>query len=97
MVAYRAGVTVHELCRRFGIHRSTVSKILERHGVAMSVAGMSPEQIDEAVRLYQDDWSLARISRRMNVNDMTVLRRLQECGVKMRPRQGGKRSSDGRP
>jgi DNA invertase Pin-like site-specific DNA recombinase len=97
IAAYRAGATVYELGRRFGIHRSTVSKILERHGVAMRVAGMSPEQIDEAVRLYQDGWSLARIGRRMNVNDMTVLRRLQERGVKMRPRRGGKRSSDGRP
>jgi DNA invertase Pin-like site-specific DNA recombinase len=57
---------------------------------------MSPEQIDEAVRLYQDGWSLARIGERMGVNDMTVWRRLQERGVRMRPRQGGKRSS-GRP
>lgn len=97
IAAYRGGATVYELGRRFGIHRTTVSKILERHGVTMRTGGMSPEQIDEAVRLYQDGWSLARIGERMSVDDMTVWRRLQERGVKMRPRQGGKRSSGGQP
>jgi transposase-like protein len=91
IAAYCAGATVYELSRKFGIHRTTVSSILRRHGVAMRGGGLSPEQIIEAVRLYERGWSLARIGDRFGVNDMTVRSRLLEHGVQMRPRRGGKR------
>ncbi|REE94739.1 helix-turn-helix domain-containing protein [Thermomonospora umbrina] len=93
VAAYEAGASVYELGRRFHVHRTTISKILKRHGVSMRMTGMTPEQINEAVRLYQDGWSLARIGERMGVGDMTVRSRLLERGVRMRPRRGGRRST----
>ncbi|GLZ06788.1 helix-turn-helix domain containing protein [Actinomadura sp. NBRC 104412] len=90
VAAYRAGATVYELGRRFGIHRNTVSKILKRQGVRMRMGGMSPEQIDEAVNLYQEGWSLARIGKHMGVDGQTVRSRLLERGVKLRPRPGNR-------
>jgi hypothetical protein len=48
----------------------------------MRMRGLSPEQIDEAVRLYEAGWSLVRIGDRMGVDDMTVLHRLRERGVR---------------
>jgi DNA-directed RNA polymerase specialized sigma24 family protein len=43
--------------------------------------GLFPEQIDEAVQLYEEVWSLARIGERMGVDPTTVLTRLRERGV----------------
>ncbi|WP_410610123.1 hypothetical protein [Amycolatopsis sp. lyj-109] len=49
---YRSGATVYELGDRFGIERRTVSTILHRHGVPMRRRGLSPEQVDDAIHLY---------------------------------------------
>ncbi|POM22789.1 Sigma-70, region 4 [Actinomadura rubteroloni] len=78
---------MYELGERFGIDRQTASKILQRAGVAIRRHGLSPEQVDEAVRLYEKGWSLARIGERFDVSDMTVQRRLKERGMQMRPRR----------
>ncbi|MGH3787120.1 MAG: hypothetical protein ACRDRG_11350 [Pseudonocardiaceae bacterium] len=58
--SYRAGATVYKLGEQFGLDRRTVSEILRRHNVPMRRRGLSPEQVDEAVRLYESGWSLAR-------------------------------------
>jgi DNA-directed RNA polymerase specialized sigma24 family protein len=42
--------------------------------------GLSPDQVDEAVKLYKDGWSLARIGERMDVDPTTVLARLRGRG-----------------
>jgi uncharacterized protein (DUF433 family) len=47
--AYRKGVSVGELARSFGQHRSTVSAILDRHRVSRRPKSLSPEQAIRAV------------------------------------------------
>lgn len=88
---YLAGATVHELGDRFGVSRQTVGAILKRQGVPMRRRGLSPEQIDEAARLYESGWSLARIGTRLGVDSTTVLNRLRERGVRTRDAQGRQR------
>ncbi len=68
-------------------HRRTVSNILHRSQVPMRRRGLSPEQIDEAARLYGEGWSLVRIGERMGMDLTTVLTRLRERGVRMRDTQ----------
>ncbi len=75
----------------FGIARQTVGKILKHEGVTMRRRGLTPEQVDEAVRLYKAGWSLTRISERMNVDPTTVLSRLRERGVRTRDPHGRRR------
>lgn len=82
--SYRAGATVHELAGRFGPAHRTVSRMLRGQGVALRRQGLSPEQVDEAVRLYRSGWSLARIGQPMNVDPTTVLNRLRERRVQTR-------------
>jgi hypothetical protein len=53
--------------------------------------GLSPDQIDEAVQLYKEGWSLAWVGKRMTVDPTTVLARLRERGVRMRDAQGRER------
>jgi DNA invertase Pin-like site-specific DNA recombinase len=91
IAGYKAGATVYELGRKFGIERRTVSNILHRHDVPMRRRSLSPEQVDEAVRLYRDGWPLARIGRRLEVDPTTVLTKLRARGVRMRDTQGRER------
>jgi DNA-binding transcriptional ArsR family regulator len=88
---YQGGATVYQLGRRFGISRQTVSRHLHRHGVSMRMQGLSLEQIDEAVRLYEASWSLARIGQHLSVDAGTVQARLRERGVRMRDARGRER------
>lgn len=54
----------------------------------MRMTGLGGEQIEEAARLYEAGWTLAKISKRMRVSPDTVRLRLIEHGVAMRPRGG---------
>jgi lambda repressor-like predicted transcriptional regulator len=83
-VAYRAGKAIKELAAWFGIHRATVTAVLQRLGVELGQSGLSDAQVAEACRLYPDGWSLARLAERYDVTDMTVRRYLLLAGVVMR-------------
>jgi DNA invertase Pin-like site-specific DNA recombinase len=82
--AYRAGGATKELAARFGIHRGTVTAVLQRLGVEPRKRGLDDEQTAEACRLYAKGWSLARLAERYDVADMTVRRYLLFAGVVMR-------------
>lgn len=89
---YQAGSTVYQLADQFDIERRTVSAILHRHDVPMRRSGLTDNQAEDAERLYQQGWSLARIGDRMNVTADTVRKRLLERGVTMRDTQGRPRT-----
>jgi N-acyl-L-homoserine lactone synthetase len=84
IAAYLAGARLKDLAGLFGVHRTTVSSILARHGVELRPVGMSLDQVDHAARLYREGWSLARIGEKVGVDDMTVRRYLLLAGVVMR-------------
>ena len=65
---YTTGATTHELGDKLGIDRRTVSAILRRHSVDMRRRGLSPDQVDDAIRLYNSGWSLARIGGHLSVD-----------------------------
>lgn len=69
---YLAGRTVYELAAEFGINRRTVSEHLHRRRVPMRRRGLSAVQKKEAIRLYEQGWSLARIGARFKVHPGTV-------------------------
>lgn len=89
--AYRAGSTVYQLGPRFGIDRRTGGQILTRNGVPTKHPGLTEGDIDQAVQLYGEGWSLARIGERLGVTATTVHRRLRERGVAMRSTSGAAR------
>lgn len=82
--AYRAGVRIKDLARRFDVHRTTVTSLLLRHDVELRPVGLSPDQVRDAARLYRDGWALARLGQKFDVDDMTVRRYLLLAGVVMR-------------
>jgi len=89
IAAYEAGARVCELAQVYGLHRTTVSRHIFRAGKAQPV--MTEGQIDEAVRLYAEGWTLHEVGRSVGVGDQTVRRALVEQGVTIRP--GGRRGA----
>jgi len=81
IAGYRAGATTYELGDRFSIDRRTVSAILHRHGVDMRRRGLSPAQVDDAIRLYSSGWSLVRIGDHLKIDPTTVLRQLRKRDI----------------
>ncbi|WAL68745.1 hypothetical protein ORV05_13530 [Amycolatopsis cynarae] len=57
--------------------------------------GLSPDQVDHAIHLYNLGWSLARVGDHLNVNHTTVLNKLREHGIPARDTHGRPRSEAG--
>jgi hypothetical protein len=85
---YRAGATVKELAVEFGIHRTTVTQHLRSNGVALRRRGLDDQQVEQAVHLYRQGWSLARVGARLHVDAHTVRVALRARGVPMRDTHG---------
>jgi transposase len=89
--AYDAGATVKELAATFGVHRNTVTLGLDRQGVTRRPRSLTLAQVERAVELYAEGWSVARIGDTLDVWGSTVLRALQKAGVRLRDPQGRER------
>jgi hypothetical protein len=85
---YRAGAKVGELAANFGVHRDTVSEILDRQGIARRQKGLAPELLSELIALYRSGSSLATIGAKMSVDPGTVALALRRAGTPLRPRRG---------
>lgn len=85
---YEAGSTTIELMSRYGLGKGTVIKLLHDRGVPMRRQGLSEAQIKEAMRLYADGWSLARLGQRYDCAHTVVRKALLNHGVRMRARPG---------
>ena len=59
--------------------------------------GLSPDQVDLAIHLYNLGWSLARTGEHLKVNHTTVLNTLREHGIPTRDTHGRPRTEAGGP
>jgi lambda repressor-like predicted transcriptional regulator len=84
VAAYEAGGRVKQLARQFGIHRLTVSSILQREGVTLRPRGIHPDDLSEVIRLYREGWPLARLAAKFDVSPTTVTNTLRRAGVPIR-------------
>lgn len=69
---YEAGARVCELARIYDLHRTTVAKHVARAGKTRPV--MTETQIDEAVVLYREGWTLHNVGQHLGVADQTIRR-----------------------
>jgi len=91
IAAYRSGKKINSLASEFGIDRTTVMAVLHRERVERRRRGLDPQNLPHVARLYMEGWSAARLGQKFGANASTVLRRLREHGVAIRPRRGWQR------
>ncbi len=84
IAGYQAGVPVHQLATEHSCHRTTISGLLKRHGIAARRQPVSEKQLAQMVRLYESGLSLARVGERLGLADTTVHRHLRGHGVRIR-------------
>jgi transposase-like protein len=82
---YEQQVPVKDLAQRFGIHRATVTVLLQRHGVELRKLRLPPTGIPMVADLYRQGWSLVQLGARFGVDSSSVWRALRDAGVTMRP------------
>jgi hypothetical protein len=88
---YEAGEPSTALMQAFGLSKGSVLEVLRDARVAMRNQGLSDGQIEEAERLYETGWSLARIGGKFGVDHTVVRRQLMLRGVPMRDTHGRER------
>jgi hypothetical protein len=81
---YATGRTVKELAGHFRVNRQTIAAWLTRRGVDRRPRGLTAEQVERAIELYIDGWSLRRIGRLLGAADATVWKALKTGGVQTR-------------
>jgi hypothetical protein len=88
--AYQAGATISQLAVDFGIHRTTVTGHLDRHGIPRhsEQTAWDDEILTQAADLYATGLSLADVGHRFGVDAQTVASRFRRAGVTVRPRRG---------
>ncbi len=84
---YRAGKTIYELADEYGCHRVTVSAILKRNGVTVSVE-KSEKMFDpaKAAELYESGMKSKDIGIRLGVSEQTIRKCLKKQGIRIRTR-----------
>lgn len=84
----KRGQTMKEIAARHGIHRVTVSEILNRTGTAKRPQGMNTTQAKRAARLSESGLSLANIGAQLGFNATTIRAVLLRPGVTTRDSNG---------
>lgn len=86
---YQAGEPTTALMVKYQIGKGTVLGILESHRVERRRnKGLTAKQAEEAIRLYQEGWSLVRVGQRFGRQHTIILDVLKRAGVPRRPRPG---------
>lgn len=85
--AYERGETMNSLAQRLGVHRTTISKQLDRtRTTKRPKIKLTEERLAQAKKFYLQGWSTQRIAWELKLGQTTVYDALKEAGVQMRRR-----------
>jgi hypothetical protein len=85
---YEAGIHTPELVKKYTLSKTSVLKILRDNHVAIRRQSMTPEQIGQAMQLYEDGYSLSATAQEIEMPKQSVRNALLKAGVKMRVSRG---------
>lgn len=85
---YEDGAEIKDLAAQYGVHRVSIYHYLDEAGIARRVRFMKPEQAKQAIQLYTEGASLAKVGERLGFAPHTVERALRKHGVALRDTHG---------
>jgi len=84
---YKEGKSTYALALQFGCHRSTVSNILKRYGIAVSKCKAQKKlNAADVAAMYENMHTSAEIAERYKVNPQAIIHCLRNQGIKTRGR-----------
>lgn len=88
--AYQAGATISQLAARYGIHRTTVTALLDQHQIPRHSArtNWGDDELRKAAEQYGSGKSLAGVASGYGIDAQTVANRFRRAGIPIRPRRG---------
>lgn len=85
---YQAGTPTTQLTTKYALGKGTVLRLLRRHGVEIRNQPMNQDEIDQAIQLYQDGWSLARVGQHLGREHTVIRDVLVKAGIPRRDTHG---------
>jgi len=85
---YAAGATTADLGRQFGVDRQTIQRKLRAMGVRMYGSPLTPDEVEEASRLYEAGNPVATVAAVLGRGESGVRNALIRAGVKQRDTHG---------
>ena len=91
---YESGMSTAQLGEKYGVVKSTIGRKLKENGVKLRPSRRR-ERIDlpmeDIISYYESGMTLTQLGEKYGVSYKTIVARLRENGVKIRPRGGKKR------
>ncbi|WP_448238434.1 hypothetical protein [Microbacterium paulum] len=81
---YEAGETTTQLAKVYGVAKSTIIGILREKRVVVRRQPLTPDQVNEAARLYESGLSLSQVAKQLSVNQETMRVAIMKAGVLLR-------------
>jgi DNA-binding CsgD family transcriptional regulator len=83
--AYQSGMPMGAIAKQHDLKRDTVSQLLSRNAVPIRPRPrFGTDALEQATMLYNQGWSLMRISNKLGFNAETIRVHLTQPGVEMR-------------
>lgn len=83
---YAAGMPVQVISAKYGVHRATIPKFVQREGISVRTSVLSAEEQARAASLYESGMTLMEVGSRFGVSQQSARRAVAAEGVKIRPR-----------
>lgn len=88
---YTSGESIRALSREYDISRSGLRTLLQREGVVLRDYGITPEEAERAVRLYEQGLTIRQVTDEVGHSYGTIRTVLHERGASIRAGGRGKR------
>lgn len=83
-----SGIPVKQIAERFGVHRTTITKIVTRAGAKVRSQPFTSSTRDDARRLYDIGRSLAQVAEQLGISASAVRSAVLVTGSTLRPTGG---------
>lgn len=92
---YTAGETIRGLSREYSVSRSGLCQLLQDEGVALREQGITPDDAENAVRLYESGLTIKQVVAHIGYSYGRIRTVLHEHGATMRRSGRGRRVVSG--